>query len=405
MSLFDADDAIDRSDAGPAAYSEPHFSYLNRSGRQDVAIIRKLLEEWFAKYPTAHQPELRARFRSSDAVPHQTAFFELYLHELLTLLGYKLQVHPRVPGSDKRPDFFAERNGEPRFYLEAIVATNRSTNAHATQLRLNRVYDALNGVESPNFFIGIDVFGTPSTPVPERRLRQVVAQFLDGLDPESLAAVVQVAGLDGLPRGRFEHEGMRIEFFPIPKSPASRGKPGIRPLGMHGPGEASWVDDVSALRSAVARKATKYGELNRPYVIAVNAIDQHLDEIDIMEALFGSETFVFRTNDGSEPLAEPEMIRKPDGVWRGPKGSNTRVSAVAVASSLLPWTVHVSTPAVYHNPWARFPSLNALKELPHAVPVENRLVTVPGDSFAVLAGLPAEWPGPKKNGPLPMAQG
>lgn len=84
MSLFDTDDAIDRSDGGPAAYSESHFSYLNRSGRQDVGVIRTLLEGWFARYPIAHQSELRARFRSVDAVPHHTAFFELYLHELLT---------------------------------------------------------------------------------------------------------------------------------------------------------------------------------------------------------------------------------------------------------------------------------------------------------------------------------
>ena len=69
MSLFDSDDAIDRSDVGLAAYSEPHFAYLNRSGRQDVATIRKLLETWFARYPTVHQAELRARFRSCDAVP------------------------------------------------------------------------------------------------------------------------------------------------------------------------------------------------------------------------------------------------------------------------------------------------------------------------------------------------
>lgn len=309
-----------------------------------------------------------------------------------------MDVHPRVPKSDKRPDFFAERRGEPGFYVEAIVATNRSTSSHAAQLRLNRVYDALNMVESPNFFIGIDVFGTPSTPVPERRLRQVVSQFLDGLDPDDLAVVVQATGLDKLPRGRFEHEGMRIEFFAIPKSPASRGKPGIRPLGMHGPGEAFWVDDVSALRSAVARKASRYGALDRPYVIAVNAIDQRLDDIDIMEALFGRETFVLQKNDGDQRPVKPQLVRKLDGVWRGTQGSNTRVSAVAVASSLLPWTIRVSTPVLYHNPWARFPSLNALKELPHARPVENRLVKVPGNSFATLAGLSPHWPGPEEGG-------
>ena len=148
MALFDPDPTIDRSDAGPAAYSEPHFFYLDRSGRRDVAAIRKLLEEWFNRFPTAHQSELRARFRSLDAVPHHTAFFELYLHELLNLVGYRVHVHPRVPDSDKRPDFLVDRSGEPSFYLEAIVATNQSRDDHAARPRLNRIYDALNAVES-----------------------------------------------------------------------------------------------------------------------------------------------------------------------------------------------------------------------------------------------------------------
>ena len=49
------------------------------------------------------------------------------------------------------------------------------------------------------------------------------------------------------------------------------------------------VDGASGLRRSIEKKATKYGRLDLPYVIAVDNLGLHGDEIHIENALFGGE--------------------------------------------------------------------------------------------------------------------
>ncbi len=164
MLLFDTD--LDRSKAEPADYSQPHFGYLNRSGRLEATRIRELLEQWFSRYPAHSQAALRARFRSPDDIPHHSAFFELYLHELLRILGYQVDVAPTDdPGpGEKRPDFVAHRSSEPQFHLEATLATDRSTADAAAEARLNQVYDALNKVRLSQLLCWLRLVREPLCP-------------------------------------------------------------------------------------------------------------------------------------------------------------------------------------------------------------------------------------------------
>jgi hypothetical protein len=191
MRLFDDDGAIDRSDTRPASHGEPHFPYLNRSGRPVAMQVRSVLEAWFQSYPESGKLELRSRFRSPDSVPHHSAFFELYMHQLMKRLGYEVEIHPEVSTGAKRPDFMVSKAGEDSFILEATLAVSMSREEEAANARLNAVYDALNKVSSPDFFIGVEVFGTPSTPVPGKDLRKAVEIFLRGLNPDVIRALLQ----------------------------------------------------------------------------------------------------------------------------------------------------------------------------------------------------------------------
>jgi hypothetical protein len=391
MKLFDDDHVISRTDLAPAPYGEPSFQYLNRSGRPVAAQVRSLLESWFQSYPESGKAALRSRFRSTDSVPHHSAFFELYMHELLKGLGYAVEIHPHLLTGTTRPDFLVSKAGQASFILEATLATNISYREAAANARLNSVYNALNQVLSPNFFIGIEVFGTPSTPVPGKKLRKAVELFLQGLNPDAVGAVLQGGGgLGDLPRGQFTHGDWSIEFYPIAKSHAARGKPGIRPLGILGPGGAREVDDRGPLRDAILAKGGRYGDLGVPYIIAVDALGQWwLDRSDIMEALFGQEAFYF------DPLnpGEPQMTRNPDGAWFGKKGRQyTRVSAVLIGGDITPWTVGARIPVIYHNPWAKHPCPDALAQLRSAHPENNTMKEREGLTGYDIFGLPAGWP-------------
>jgi len=52
-----------------------------------------------------------------------SAFNELFLHELFSKQGFKLQVNPILPDTTKRPDFLVSKDNF-EFYLEAKVTTD-----------------------------------------------------------------------------------------------------------------------------------------------------------------------------------------------------------------------------------------------------------------------------------------
>lgn len=379
-----------RADLAPARDGDAEFAYANRSARPEAARVRAVLEQWLADYAASDRADLRTRLRSTNDAQFHAAFFELYLHALLHATGAAVEVHPPAPGgSPKRPDFLVRPSAGEPFYLEAIVATDRSVADVGADARMHEVYDALNTLDSPDFFLDLRVDGALASPVPRKPLVAMVRRLLRGLDPDAVGEQLRAGGLDALPACVYEHDGWVLEVRALPKSPAARGQPGLRPLGSRFYGVQE-VDLRTPLRDAVLKKARRYGALESPYVVAVNAVAQHLHNIDVMEALFGKEQFFVSAAD---PHAEPRMERARDGALVGPKGvQNARVSAVLVVSALRPWHAAQAEPAVYHNPWAERPALDALRPLPRYVPVGTKMQHENGTDAATLLALPTGWP-------------
>ena len=141
MELFDP---IERTDTGRATYSEAGFAYLNRSARTDVAQVRELLDAWFARYSSEHQPELASRFRAAGRRGLEPPFFELFLHELLLRLGFRPTVHPQLASTERRPDFLVESDGATSFLLEAAVVSDEPREETAARRLEDGIYDSLN---------------------------------------------------------------------------------------------------------------------------------------------------------------------------------------------------------------------------------------------------------------------
>lgn len=369
MKLFDE---RDRDDDRPALYAEPDFHHLSRSARQSVQRVRETLETWFSRYPSANQAKLRSDFRAKKNSSHQSAFFELFLHELLIRLGCQVEIHPKVEGSTGRPDFLVDSPTGSSFYLEAVLATNESAEGAAARARVNVVYDALYQLDSPNFFIGMDLRGAPKTPPPARKIRAFLSNRLNILDPDDIA----------LPRWRYEYEGWRIVFYPIPKPPGLRGKPGIRPIRERT--EIRSFDATAAIRGAIVSKAGGYGDLRLPYVIAVNVLEYGVDHDDALLALFGKEPFSGR----SDP-----KLGVHEGAWFGVSGPRyTRVSAALLATLVLPEIFPKASIRLYHNPWAKRPYKAELTRLPQAVPLDDRMEWQDGKTLDMIFDLPPGWP-------------
>jgi len=383
---------IKRDFKGLRGHTEPLFNYLNRSSRPSMARIRELLESWYSNYPQESRYELRARFRSPDDIQHKSAFFELYMHALVSRLGYRIETHPVIPAASTRPEFLVYREEIPSFYLEATLAAGPSEETAADK-RENAVYETIDRMHSPNFFIGVSVEKSSIKAPPGRKWRTALERWLPTLDPDAVAANMKSDGLEDLPTLKVEEEDWEVTFQAIPKSPQLRGKPGIRPIGLrsipfHQCNEDDWI------RNAIKEKATKYGNLNLPYVIAVNVLSVFSNEPHmIMDALFGDEqiTSYFAPNGKTHD----ELTRASNGVLRGREGPhNTRVSGIVILSDLLWGNIAKTNPVLWHNPWASRPLDSGLWPFPQWVLNESKSKIVPktGRNAGDFFGLPEEWP-------------
>lgn len=390
MNLFDPDE---RTDMRYRRHSEPEFAYLNQSARPGVIALRSLLEEWYARFPADAQADVRARFRSNNDYSHASAFFELYLHELLTKLGYAMMAHPPLRDLTTHPDFLVRRNDGCEFYMEATLAGIPNKMQQGAQARVDQVYDVLDRMDSPDFFIHVDLSGAPATPPPASRLRRDVERWLRTLDVEAIATAGAAGDFDSAPRFSWTHEGWEIELMPIAKSPAARGKAGIRPLGMFSP-EAQWLQTDADLKAALEAKAKKYGLLEVPFILAVNYVGLHCDACDILNCLIGQESTVV-SFDHDNNLVTQHAQRKRNGFWIGPSGPrNQGVSGVLVFPGLNEWNMGVLTPELYHNPWTTRSLSPDCWALAQRVPNTStgRFECRAAKGAAEVLGLPDPWP-------------
>ena len=150
-----------------------------------------------------------------------------------------------------------------------------------------------------------------------------------------------------------------------------------------------WGGLDGALRSKINKKATRYGQLNCPYIIAANCLGNlQTHKRDELTALFGTENPSFHHSE-----KHPILEGNPNGAWYGPKGpKNTRVSAV-IFTRVFPWNLPKATVTLYHNPWGQYEYVGPLTELPQVKLVDDKLETISGNSFGSIFSLSDDWPG------------
>jgi hypothetical protein len=378
-------DDLPRWDEDPATHSEGHFAYLNRSARPEMAAARALIERWFNEYPSRHQVEMRSRLRSDSNFSFQSAFLELAMHRLLLSTGAAVELHPQTPSSQRRPDFLIEDPLGARSYVEPALVTFLTREEMAGEARKNAVYDILNKhVQAPDWFLWLEISGAPSTPPPGREIARFLNERLSTLSHEEVSAAYQAEGPENIPEWVFTHDQWHIRFRPIPRRPDAPRRQYHRPLGMFST-EFRSVAHRTPIRNSILSKANAYGELEYPFLLAIQPLEP-IDDIDIGEALLGKEQFIVSFPEATEH-AEPQVTRsrRLDGAWTLPSGPrNTRISGVLILRNLHPWAVPASHARLYHNPWASLAPVPPLTRLHQAIPVQGRYHYVDGVPIANL---------------------
>jgi len=124
----------------PAYRVESTFDYLDRSSRPPMVALREVLEDWWSRYPAAHQLHLHSRLSGPTESIQRSAFWELDLHESFLRAGYQVDV------SAATPDFTIDGPGG-RFHVEA-TARFESPAVEAQQRREAVLHDLLDRTRS-----------------------------------------------------------------------------------------------------------------------------------------------------------------------------------------------------------------------------------------------------------------
>jgi hypothetical protein len=389
MLLFDD---IERTDMRPKKQRESTYSYYNSSSRPAVAAVRDILRSWFDSYPAKGKGDLLARLQSPIDSQHLSAFWELYLHELFTGLGYALEPHPKVPDSPNHPEFLVNDGQTPKFYLEATVAGLPSKEEAGADARLAEVFDLVNKMDVPNYHLEVEHRGVPNTPPSVRKIRQALQEWFHSLDSNAIDAECHSGEFDALPRFEWSHDGLTLFFRPIPKSPPPHGSADARAIGIT-MGEGHLITVDQDIRDAVESKAKKYGRLALPLVVAVNVVCEHCDDIDIDNALFGSETIKLTSNSDGSPSTTRQRL--PNGVWFGKnRCRNQYVSAVLLASQINPYSAGNLTPVLVHNPYPENSLDSTSYPMQQSVPdmLSRTMKQRKGRSASEFLRLPNPWP-------------
>lgn len=380
--------AYERTDTSPKRGGESSFAFLDRSARPAIARVREYLGRAILHYPEDGRTEIVARLTSGDEVAFRSASFEVLLHWGFLASAFHLQPHPDPgTGSTKRPDFLVTSPEGDQFFLEAVLASERDGRDPAAEAIKRTTLDRLNEAAHASFLLDVDSEGDPSSQPSANDLVRQVHNWLDTLDADSLRLTFEASELEAMPTFDWSHGPWLLTLRAIPLRPERRGL-SKRLFGVFGDG-ARWSNGWEPLRAAVKKKANRYGELDKPLVIAVNVDSFHLDSIDEIQALYGEESWV-------EVLGHPERSgprRKANGAWRGPKGpQHRRASGVWFFNDLTPYTLATRRSTLYVNPWAHHSLPACMLAFPHKRLTEDELVSVQGKSLAQFFEVSESWP-------------
>lgn len=333
----------------PAGRAETAAEWLSRSTVPLAVSSRSLLNSW-ASLPGAVDGDVLARLRQRDDGQFGAAFLELYLFAAFRRAGWPCE---RLTGRGRTPDFKVVTPEGP-MYVEATTAGAPRQQTDAER-RKGLLLDAVDALQCDGFTLAVAVAAVGASSLAPGPVKRELADWLAGLDPDAVLAAVAAAPARtesdekaGYPVHVVARDGWDVEWTAYPLSPEWRGQQG-RLIDFERMPEVVAVEDEKPLRNALQHKASRYGRLDAPYLVAVG--EEPFSPLDVQDhrvkALYGSSAVVV---DGPQA---GRLVRLPNGSWRrGGTWRHTRVCGVVFLAGLRPWTALEAVPELWLNPAA-----------------------------------------------------
>jgi len=207
--------------------------------------------------------------------------------------------------------------------------------------------DKLNAILQPSDFdLNIRIRSLSTNDLPYAKLSRQVETWLSELDVnDAVQRAVTTGGMDfeKLNSFRYKCDGWDMKFIAKSKKLVGEGERAGPSLRIIYPVFTSPISD--SIRKKIKGKASRYGELSLPYIIALN--------VDFPFSVYNVEE-VFGVTLNSE-TGKFIQDHNPNGIWGGPKTyQHKRVSGVSLFRSLRPETM-LAEPVLWHHPKANNP--------------------------------------------------
>lgn len=332
MKLFDD---FERTLKGRANHDHSSYEFINKSAWPAANYVRGLLEMWCVEFPL--DTDFVNRFKSDNYQKHVAAFFELVMYSWLRAQDYEVKLHELAAiDSQRRPDFCISKLDKKVLYAECTLSALPDYDPGIERLR-NQITDILESIPCPKYWLSVSFEKCSTNSLSKKKIINFVSKLIEeGLERYDPANFERM-------RWTFRECGWEMEFSLFPKSINT-----TRTLGATHHGPAGIIYSEKPLRASLDRKkGSSYGNLTHPYVICVNSSDFYLDDLSIMQTLFGQKA-------GQSHFDIKEKDNDGFFLYNG-RPINTSVSAVLIVNSLVPWNLHVAKSSLWHNPFASLP--------------------------------------------------
>ena len=334
-------EVVDRS-SDPRAYGERCYDFLARVTQwPEMEAARKRMEAWYSHLSDERQVKLRRTMSEGTEPQFAASFFELLLHEFILASDYYCADDPEPREGERVPDFVVMAPGGTRvFILEATVATDKSDSARSRERLAAPVLDGLNAIPAPHISLAVrELVLKTDAPPALAELKAFVAARLAG-----------VRNRDGAGPGTtwtYEDENLRVQLSPV----WLRRKTRKTNIGML-PVQCRWGGAEASIQRKLEKKATRYGALDAPFVVAANVTSEWAGGLEeVTQVLLGiTETRLQRGVDC-------DWLRQSahDSFWYAHGKPRHRGVSAVLATSVYPWSVPRAHLRLYHNPWADQP--------------------------------------------------
>ncbi|AZI32424.1 hypothetical protein [Kaistella carnis] len=368
---------------GPADENETIYNYYDRSARKDIGNVRELLESWFENLPNNEKNETKERFKKN----FDSVFYELFLYNFFLKLGFEIIIHPIIKNTKKRPDFLIKKDNL-EIYVEAKISEAKSEVEKSFDNLIRRFYDKISKIKSDHFIFHIEELTIKTTNQPStKELKAKILEKLATLNHNTELEKAKTKNFDNFQKINYENNEINISITFLPVNVDAIGNArrsvGITPI------ETFIGGAEEAIRESIRKKSKRYGKLDKPYLICVNALSIKSSSLhDIESAIWGSLAISFSTNPEN---TNGKFIRNADGIFYNNGAKRIRNVSGVMVNRIFPNNIPESKYWIFAHPFTENSLDFKQLGLPYCYVKESQVINNECQNLREIFELPINW--------------